>query len=278
MTGGTPAITPNVGPLDRAEAVAIVEWLSERIVRHVGIEVWWQPDGSAVPPGRDSAVHAEIMLSAMKQLASLHRALSITPYSLEQFAERAQREGVHLAPTTVLRGGGKAVRLGGLFSGLLFPPLLDVVTFLSAETPLQPETKDALARLPRPLDVEILLAPYDPYSGHLLRLLGAFAAESKNVRLTAIEIAEFPRLAAIKGISEVPAMTIEGRRFSGTWDEAPLAEQLRRIASNEPDPVVRERIFVTEFVTEEQARAADAGLPSTPADDLTVASSPEGDG
>lgn len=276
MTSGTPAITPNAGPLDRAEAVAIVEWLSERIVRHVGIEVWWQPDGSAVPPGRDGAVHAEIMLAAMKQLASLHRALSITPYALDQFTERAQREGIHLAPTTVLRGAGKAVRLSGLFSGLLFPPLLDVLTFLSGETPVQPETKDALARLARPLDVEVLLAPYDPYSGHLLRLLGAFAAESKNVRLTVIEIAEFPRLAAIKGISEVPAMTIEGRRFSGTWEEAPLVEQLRRIAANDPQPVVREQVFVTEFITEEQARAA-AGSESLSAEGVAAASSPSSD-
>ncbi len=256
MTGDTPAITPNAGPLDREEALAISHWLSERVSRHVGIEVWWRPDSQIVLPDRDGAVHAEMMLSAMKQLATLHPALTITPYALDQFAERAQREAVHLAPTTVLRGGGRSVRLSGLISGLLFPPLLDVVTFLSAETPLQPETKAALATLPRPLDVEILLAPYDAYSGHLLRLLGAFAAESKNVRLTVIEVAEFPRLASIKGVTEVPLMTVEGRRFSGAWDEPPLMEQLWRIAVNEAEPVVRDRIFVTEFVTEEQVKAA----------------------
>lgn len=266
MTGDTPAITPNAGPLGREESLAIARWLAERISRHVGIEVWWRPDNQIVLPDRDGAVHAEMMLSAMKQLASLHPALTITPYALDQFSERAQREAIHLAPTTVLRGGGKSVRFSGLISGLLFPPLLDVMTFLSAETPLQPETKAALAALPRPLDIEILLAPYDAYSGHLLRLLGAFAGESKNIRLTAIEVAEFPRLASIKGVAEVPLMTVEGRRFPGAWDEPSLMEQLWRIAVNEPEPVVRERIFVTEFVTEEQVRAAEtAGSPSTPA-------------
>lgn len=266
MTGDTPAITPNAGPLGREEALAIAQWLAERLSRHVGIEVWWRPDSTIVLPGRDGSVHAEMMLSAMKQLATLHPALTITPYALDRFAERAQREAVHLAPTTVLRGGGKAVRFSGLISGLLFPPLLDVLTFLSAETPLQPETKAALAALPRPLDVEILLAPYDAYSGHLLRLLGAFAAESRNVRLTAIEAAEFPRLASVKGVAEVPLMTVEGRRFPGTWDEPPLMEQLWRIAVNEPEPVVRDRTFVTEFVTEEQVKAsAAAGPPRMPA-------------
>ncbi|TAK73224.1 MAG: hypothetical protein EPO16_13015 [Dehalococcoidia bacterium] len=264
MTGDGPAITPNAGPLGRAEAFAIVQWLSERITRRVGIEVWWQPDGLPAPAGQDGTVHAEIMLAAMKQLASLHPALSITSYPLDQFVERARREAIHLVPTTVLRGSGKAVRLSGLFSGQLFPPLLDAVAFISGEVPLLPETKDTLARLQRPLDIEILVAPYDPYSGHLLRLLGAFAAESKDVRLTAIEIAEFPRLASLKGISEVPVMTVEGRRFPGTWEEQHLIEQLRRIAANDPEPVVRERVFVTEFVTEEQARAA--------------ADAPEGDG
>lgn len=265
MTSDTPAITPNAGPLGREEALAIARWLSERVSRHVGIEVWWRPDSAIVLPDRDGAVHAEMMLSAMKQLATLHPALTITPYALDQFAERAQREAIHLAPTTILRGGGKSIRISGLISGLLFPPLLDVVTFLSAETPLQPETKAALAGLPRPLDIEILLAPYDAYSGHLLRLLGAFAAESKNIRLTAIEAAEFPRLASIKGITEVPVMTVEGRRFPGAWDEPQLMEQLWRIAGNDPETVVRERIFVMEFMTEEQVKAAAAaGPPSMP--------------
>lgn len=266
MTSEPTATTPHAGPLGREEALAIARWLSERISRRVGIEVWWRPDSMIVLPDRDGAVHAEMMLAAMRQLATLHPALTITPYPLEQFGERAQREAIHLAPTTVLRSGGKAIRMSGLISGMLFPPLLDVLTFLSNETPLQPETKAALAGLPRPLDVEILLAPYDAYSGHLLRLAGAFAAESKNVRLTAVEIAEFPRLASIKAVTEVPLLSVEGRRFSGAWDEPALIEQLWRIASNDEQTVTRERIFVTEFVTEEQVRAqAEGGAASMPA-------------
>ncbi len=266
MTNETPATVPNAGPLGKEESLAIAKWLGERINRHVGIEVWWRPDSTIVLPDRDGAVHAETMLAAMRQLATLHLAISLTPYALDQFTERAQREAIYLAPTTVLRGGGKSIRLVGLISGLLFPPLLDVVTYLSAETPLQPQTKAALAHLARPLDVEILLAPYDGYSGHLLRLLGAFAAESKNVRLTAIEAAEFPRLASIKGITQVPVMTVEGRRFPGAWDEPQLMEQLWNVAGNDPETVVRERIFVTEFMTEEQVRASTAdGPPSIPA-------------
>lgn len=266
MTGDALASRPNTGPLGRDESTAIARWLAERMSRHVGIEVWWRPDSAIVVPDRDVAVHAEMMLAAMRQVATLHPALTITPYALDQFTERAQREAIHLAPTTILRGGGKSVRLSGLISGLLFPPFLDVITFLSGEVPLQPETKGMLAALPRSLDVEILVAPYDAYSAHLLRLLGAFAAESRNIRLIAVEVAEFPRLASIKGVSEVPLMTVEGRRFPGSWDEIPLVEQLWRIAVNDPDLVVRDRIFVTEFVTEEQVRAAEAtGAPSMPA-------------
>ena len=274
MTSENSAITPNAGPLGRDEALAIARWLTERISRHVGIDIWWRPDSAIVLPDRDGAVHAETMLAAMKQLASLHPALTITPYALDQFAERAQREAIHFAPTTILRGSGKSVRFSGLISGLLFPPFLDVLTYLSTETPLQPATKATLAVFPRPLDVEILVAPYDPYSGHLLRLLGAFAAETKNIRLTVIEIAEFPRLASIKGVSEIPIMTIEGRRFAGAWEELPLAEQLWRISVNDAEPVVRDHVPVSEFVTEEQARAASAqGAPGTSMPDDTGRSS-----
>ena len=60
-------------------------------------------------------------------------------------------------------------------------------------------------------------------------------------------------------------MTVEGRQFPGAWDEPQLMEQLWRIAGNDPETVVRERIFVMEFMTEEQVKAAAAaGPPSMP--------------
>ena len=99
-----------------------------------------------------------------------------------------------------------------------------------------------------------LSRPYDPYSAHTLRVVSAFAIESRQVHLDAIEVSEFPRLAAARMLTEVPLLTVNSRRYTGAWDEDDLVEQLRRIASGDSDPVIRERALSSPFMTVEQAQ------------------------
>ena len=87
----------------------------------------------------------------------------------------------------------------------------------------------------------------------MARLLGAFAVEAKGIRLQLTEIAEFPVLAGQRSLTEVPVISINGRRFSGAWDDVPLLQQIQQVIEGNDEAVVRERVLSTPFLNEEEA-------------------------
>jgi hypothetical protein len=97
-----------------------------------------------------------------------------------------------------------------------------------------------------------MVMPFDPYSAYMVRVLGAMAVASRSIKLQLTEISEFPMLAAQRSVSEVPLLTINGRRFSGIWDEAPLIEQMQRVLAGDDELVVRDRVLVAPYLSEEQ--------------------------
>ena len=130
-----------------------------------------------------------------------------------------------------------------------------VLTVISRPPADFPETREALQAIEEELRLELLVAPYDPYSAYTLRVAAAFAVEARRVRLEVIEISEFPRLAQTRMVTEVPVLLVNGRRFTGAWDENDLLEQLKRVAAGDSEPVIRERILVSPFMDVDQAQA-----------------------
>ena len=132
---------------------------------------------------------------------------------------------------------------------------MDALVYVGAGVaPINPETREALQALDEELRLELLVTPYDPYSAYTLRVAAAFAVEARRVRLEAIEISEFPRLAQTRMVTEVPVLLVNGRRFTGAWDENDLLEQLKRVAAGDPEPVIREHILVSPFMDVDQAQ------------------------
>ncbi|MSQ42507.1 MAG: hypothetical protein EXR65_05675 [Dehalococcoidia bacterium] len=243
------------GPLDRQTEQEVMRYLAERLATPVGLDVWTRPESALVLTDRDPCTHCAQTLATMRQLVRLHQALSVTAYDLERHASRAAAAGVEMAPTTIVRSRGHAVHVVGLCAGVLFPALLDLIGFLSqGATPLTDASREALGALQAPLRLELQVAPYDGYSAHLMRLTGALAAESRLVRLRITEVGEFPLLAARRGVTEVPLLTIEGRRFAGAWEEPALIEQIGRIVAGNEAPVIRDHVYTMPFFTEEEAQ------------------------
>ncbi|MEX2445993.1 MAG: hypothetical protein WD734_01530 [Dehalococcoidia bacterium] len=242
-------------PLSRAMEAQIARLFRERLARPVSIDVWTREESGLVVPDRDPGTHAAEALELFRQLVRLHPALSLTPYDLDRHAARAVEAEVELSPTVVLRGGGRSVPIAGLSTGHLFPAMLECLCYLSSGiTPLDDASRETLAGLTRRVHVELAVAPYDPYSAHMLRLGVALAVQSRFVRLRVIEASQFPLAAQRRSVTDVPALTIEGRRFVGAWEDTPLAEQLRRIAVGDDEPVIRDHAYTTPFITEARAR------------------------
>ncbi|MEX2373362.1 MAG: hypothetical protein WD800_06115, partial [Dehalococcoidia bacterium] len=206
------------GPLGKAELTQIAGHLGERVRRAVSIEVWTREESGLVTGDRDTGAHAGDALALCRQLAGLHPALSITAYDLDRHADRAQRAGIHLSPTIVLRSGGRSVVLSGMFYGPLFAPFLDAIVFLSVgTTPVKAETRQALASLEGDVRIEAFVTPFDPFSERMAPLLLAFAAESKRVKLRMVEASQFPVLAGQRLLTEVPVMVKNDNRIAGYW-------------------------------------------------------------
>lgn len=244
------------GPLSREERAEVTDYLGGRLSGAVSLDVWTVEDspGGLVRTDRDVCEKCPDVLALVRQLATLHPALTITPYDLQRHADRAQQAGIEYAPTTVVRGHGRSVQLVGLFAGTLFPVMLDMIGFASnGLTPVQKETRAALQALTAPVTLEAMVEPYDGYSAHLARLVGAFAIETRQVRARVIEMAEFPILAGQRALTEVPVLTINGRRFAGTWFEDDLLNQVTRVIEGNAEPVIRDRVLTTPYLTEEQA-------------------------
>ena len=266
-------------PIPRNERPAIADYLAERLTGPVGLDVWTQQESTLVRTDRDPCTFCDQVATASRQFASLHPLISLTRYDLDRHAERAREAGIDRAPVTVIRARGHELRIVGLWSGVLFPAFMEAILYAGSGTPpLQASTLEKLAEVEHTLDedleVELLVAPYDPQSAQLLRLAAAFAMVMRRVHVEAIELSEFPRLAEARMVAELPVLTIGGRRFTGGWSEADLAEQLRRSAAGNLETVVRDRVLTSPFFTIEQAQAMATGAGPQP--DQPPAMSPGG--
>lgn len=271
MTSGAPERGTSSGPFTGEAEAALVQALTENLTRPVGIDVWTRRHSELVRPDRDACDHCDDQMALIRQFVRVSPLLTVTTYDLDRHAARAAEVGVDLAPATIVRCAGRSVQFVGLADGTLLRAFLDVMTFLSAgRSPLSDESREVLTALAAPIDLELLVAPYDQLSGYQMRLVGALAVESRMVRVKIIDATEYPMFAALRSVTEVPVLTIGGRRFAGIWDEPSLVEQVRRIATGNDEVVQRGQPMTAPFVTEAELRASQPPEPSQTASSLYI--------
>ncbi len=243
-----------MSPMQREARSQLERHLAQSLLGRVGLDVWTRKESGLVLSDRDSCTHCGAVEENAREIATTHNAVSFTSYDLERHADRAEEAGIERAPTTVIRGGGRSLRFVGLWSGHLFSAFVDVLVLIgNGQQLLTPESREALETLPRPVDVELAVTPFDPLSPQMLLLMGAAAAVTRSIRVTITEYAEFPKLAGTRSLTQVPTIWIDGMRFEGMWSESEFVEQVSRVAQNDTEPVIRERIAAMPYISEEQA-------------------------
>ena len=244
-----------MSPLQREVRAEIAAYLARSLDGRVGLDVWTRAESGLVLPDRDGCTHCDAVVESAREIASAHDAISLTRYDLDRHAARAEEAGIERAPTTVIRGGGRSLRFVGFWSGPLLGPLVTILGLLgSGVRPLPPESRAALGALPHAVDVELAVTPFDPVSPQLMLLVGAIAAEVRDVQITITEYAEFPKLAARRSVVELPTLWIGGRRYVGVWRDDELVEQVARAAADNVEPVIRDSTLSVPYLSEEGAR------------------------
>lgn len=241
--------------ITKADQPMVANYLRDRVSGPVALETWTRKESGLILTDRDPCEFCDEVVSAARVLASLHPAISVTLYDLDRHASRAEEAKIDRPPVTVARGRhGRELRVVGLWGGLLFPAFMDAIAFLSSGiAPLPEERVSALTALTDDMEIEVLGAPYDPYSAHLLRILGALAVTAPRIRAQFTEVSEFPILASQRAVGEVPITIINGRRFAGLWEADDLAEQIHRVATRNEEPVIRDQVLTNPYMTREQA-------------------------
>lgn len=101
------------------------------------------------------------------------------------------------------------IRFYGIPSGYEFTSLIeDILEVSRGETSLKPKTKEALAKITKPVHLQVFVTPTCPYCPQAVQLAHQFAMENRNIRADMVEAIEFPHLSSRYGVHGVPRIVI----------------------------------------------------------------------
>jgi|RifCSP13_1_1023834.scaffolds.fasta_scaffold108328_2 alkyl hydroperoxide reductase subunit AhpF len=97
----------------------------------------------------------------LAELSELSNKIKIVTHDLVAEADEAKRQGIERVPALIFEGKGRGkVRYFGIPAGYEFAVLLEALLDASrGTTSLSPATKEQLAKLPKPVHLEVLVTP-----------------------------------------------------------------------------------------------------------------------
>lgn len=171
-----------------------------------------------------------------EEIAGLSDLVSIEIYDFVADEEVAQSYGVDKIPAIAVIGAEDyGVRYFGFPGGYEFTTLVeDILDVASGEHGLSEDTLEEIARLDRPVHLQVFVTPTCPYCPRSVRLAHKLAIASEQIRADMVEAIEFPHLANKYQVMGVP-MTIvnEQIRIQGAMPEARFVAEMMRILDNE---------------------------------------------
>lgn len=177
----------------------------------------------------------------LQEVTGLSPKLTLQKYDLDDHAELARQYHVDKAPAIVITGrdGDQlkdfGVRFYGIPAGHEFSTLIhDLILVSGRDSGLEPETREWLKGLKKPVHLQVFVTPTCPYCPRAVVLAHQLALESDLVEAEAVEAMEFPELANQYNVSGVPQTTInfgDGTVVGAVPEEDLLAEIKQVFAS-----------------------------------------------
>ncbi len=158
----------------------------------------------------------------LQEVASLSDKITLQVTNVQLDKERAQVYGIDKTPAlVVMNGKDYGIRNYGIPSGYEFATLIEDIRMVSqGESGLQQATKDALAKIDKPLHFQVFVTPTCPYCPRAVLTAHKMAMENEFIRADMIEATEFPELSDKYGVMSVPRVVInEEHYFEGALPE-----------------------------------------------------------
>jgi glutaredoxin-like protein len=165
----------------------------------------------------------------LEEVADLSDKIQLTVYNFQVDKEVAEKYKIDKIPATVLEGKKDyGIRYYGIPSGYEFSSLLeDIVDVSKNESGLTDDSKQMLAKIKKPLHLQVFVTPTCPYCPRAVRLAHKLAMENDNITADMVEATEFPHLSMKYNVSGVPR-TVVGEDFpiEGAVPEITLVEKV----------------------------------------------------
>lgn len=144
-------------------------------------------------------------------------------------AELAQRYGVDKIPAILVMGNGSArVRFFGVPGGYEFASLVEAIRHMGLrESGLSAEVRQMLAKVDRPVHLQVMVTLTCPYCPRAVAAAHRFAMASEHITADMVDTTEFPHLAVKYDVQGVPKTIInETHGALGAQPEIHVAQEI----------------------------------------------------
>jgi glutaredoxin-like protein len=169
-----------------------------------------------------------------EELVALSDKITLEVYDFVKDKEIVEQYDIDKIPATVVMQGGDTpkdygIRYFGIPSGYEFSSLIeDIMMVSSGNSGLSQATKEILAKLDKPVHLQVFVTPTCPYCPQAVLLAHQLAFESDMVRGDMVEAIEFPHLSNKYQVQGVPRTVInESVHQEGAAPEAMLMAKLK---------------------------------------------------
>jgi glutaredoxin-like protein len=147
----------------------------------------------------------------VEEVAALSDKLSVEVYDFVKDKAVADGLGIDKIPAVAIVGAKDyGIRLYGIPSGYEFGTLIeDVKLASSGDSGLAADTRKMVAKLTRPVRVQVFTTPTCPYCPRAVVLAHQLAVESDLITADGVEVVEFPYLATKYQVMGVPRTVID---------------------------------------------------------------------
>lgn len=167
-----------------------------------------------------------------EEVAAASPKISVEVHDFVAEADLARQYGVDKIPAVAIIGEKDyGVRYYGFPGGYEFTSFVeDIIDVSTGEHGLSEQTLRELARLDRPVHLQVFVTPTCPYCPHGVRLAHKLAIASDRIRADMVEAIEFPHLANKYQVYGVPLTVInETIRVEGAVPEGRLVQEVLKV-------------------------------------------------
>jgi glutaredoxin-like protein len=165
----------------------------------------------------------------LEEVAGLSGKIALEVHDFAADRALAERYRVDKIPATVLMGEQDyGIRFYGIPAGYEFTTLIeDILDVAKGDPGLPDDVKAELAKVDRPVHLQVMISLTCPYCPAAVRAAHRFAMASDSIRADMVETSEFPHLAVKYDVQGVPHTVInEEHSVIGPQKEADFARAI----------------------------------------------------